>query len=307
VTIRNNLHASAIHDFVVLLRLSSMQKPVLHIQAENALETVSQLRLLIEVDDVSFSYVFLNPKNNSLVALKYFEFSHLKDRSAVEILREIIYGDELLDKKALETFIVYNLTESSLVPEKFFNPGIGNKITEVIYGDLDKGMIVEEKIPWWELYNIYRVPAEISDFIAEKFQENKSWHKYSLLLKSHKMFNVREYMSFMKIIFYSGKIVVLVFKNHQLLLVQSFAYADANDIIYHLLNCCQQFRMNTEEVVLQVSGLIDRQSGVYTELLKYFLHFLFDEVDDHVHIADNIKDQYPVHYYSSFLKMAACV
>jgi hypothetical protein len=284
-----------------------MQKPVLHIQTDDALENIQEMRLLMEVDNVSFGYILLNPKQNSLIALKYFEFNYLKDRTLTEILREIIYGDELLEKKAAETLIVYNFPESNLVPEKFFNQDNSKKITEIMYGDLNKGPLVEEKIPWWELYNIYRVPEEINEFLSEKFKESKSWHKYSLLLKSHKMFNVREYLNFMKIIFYSNKIIVLIFRNHQLQLVQSFGFADVSDIIYHLLNCCQQFNMNAEEVVLQVSGLIDRQSAIYTELLKYFLHFLFDEVDDHIHIADSIRDQYPIHYYSSFLKMAACV
>ena len=121
------------------------------------------------------------------------------------------------------------------------------------------------------------------------------------------MFNVREYLNFIKTIFYADKIVVLIFKDHQLQLVQSFSFQTANDVVYHLLNCCVQFNMSSEEVVLQVSGLVDRQSEVYNELLKYFLHFLFDEIDDSIRIADNLKDQYQAHYYSSFLKMAVCV
>ena len=284
-----------------------MQKPVLHIQADNALEDFPETRLLMEVDYASFGYILLNSKNNSLIALKYFEFSHLKDRTLTEILREIIYGDELLEKKASETFVVYNLMESNLVPEKFYHEEICKTITETVYGNLSKGLIIAEKIPWWELYNIYRVPADVYDFLKEKFGDSKSWHKYSLSLKSHKMFNVREYLNFIKVIFYSDKIITIVFKDHQLQLIQSFTFQEASDVVYHLLNCCEQFDMSTEEVVLQVSGLIDRQSVVYSELLKFFLHFLFDEIDDSIHIADNMKELYPTHYYSSFLKMAVCV
>lgn len=284
-----------------------MQKPVLHIQADNALENFQRTRLLMEVNSVSFGYVLLNLQNNSLIALKYFEFSNLKDRSLIEILREIIYGDELLEKKAAETFIVYNLAESNLVPEKFFGDESSKKMNEIIYGNLNRGLIVGEKIPWWELYNVYRIPGDVNDFLLEKFPEAKNWHKYSLLLKSHKMFNVREYLNFIKVIFYSEKIITLIFRDHQLQLVQSFVFQDANDVVYHLLNCCKQFKMNAEEVVLQVSGLIDRQSAIYNELLKYFLHFLFDEVDDSIFIADNIKGLYPAHYYSSFLKTVVCV
>jgi Protein of unknown function (DUF3822) len=284
-----------------------MQKPVLHIQADNAMEEFPHTRLLMEVDQTSFGYILLNLKNNSLTALKYFEFSQFKDRTLPEILREIIYGDELLDKRPTETFVVYNVTESSLIPEKFYRERSARKITEAVYGNLDNGIVVGEKIPWWELYNIYRIPLETHNFLKERFEGLKNWHKYSLLLKSHKMFNVREYLSFIKVIFSYDKIVVMVFKDHQLQLIQSFVFQEANDVVYHLLNCCEQFNLYTEEVVLQVGGMIDRQSAIYSELLKYFLHFLFDEIDESIYLGDRMKEQYPAHYYSSFLKMAVCV
>ncbi|HLX90590.1 MAG TPA: DUF3822 family protein [Puia sp.] len=284
-----------------------MQKPVLQLQATNVVDTDHQTRLLMEVNNFSFSYVLLNLQNNSLVALKYFEFSHLKDRNLIEILREIIFGDELLVVKGSETYIVYNVGESNLIPEKFYSDEVGRKITEIIYGNLNYGLVLGEKIPWWELYNVYRIPGDVNDFLQERFGEAKIWHKYSLLLKSHKMFNVREYVNFMKVIFYSDKIIVMVSRDHQLQLIQAFPFKDANDVAYHLLNCCYQFSMPVEEAVLQVSGLIDRQSAVYNELLKYFLHFLFDEIDNSIHIEDSLRDAYPAHYYSSFLKMAVCV
>jgi hypothetical protein len=284
-----------------------MQKPVLHIQTDDALENLSQSRLLLEVDHNSFSYVMINIKTSKLLALKYFQFGDLPDRSLTESIREIIEADEILESEAPEKYLVYNFDESSLVPEKFFSPETGRKITEIIYGNLNRGMVLNEKIPWWELYNVYRIPAEVQGLLMEKYAEIKSWHKHSLLLKSHKMFNVREYENYIKTIFYSEKIIVLIFKNHQLQLVQSFAFHDACDVIYHLLNCCQQFKMSAEESVLQVSGLIDRQSAVYAELAKYFLHFLFDEIGDSIIVTPEIKDQYPIHYYSSFLKLAVCV
>ncbi len=284
-----------------------MQKPVLHIQTEDALQDLSQSRLLLEIDHRSFSYVLINTRNSKLLALKYFQLGHNKDKSLTESLQEIIYGDDLLQLQVRETILVYNFEESSLIPENFFNPETGKKITEIIYGNLDKGLVVSEKIPWWELYNTYRIPVDAHNLLTEKFIDSKNWHKYSLLLKSHKMFNVREYENYIKVIFYSDRIIVLIFKNHQLQLVQSFSFQDASDVVYHLLNCCEQFNMSTEEVVLQISGLIDKQSAVYNELAKFFLNFLFDEIGDSINVSEETKDQYPVHYYSSFLKMAVCV
>jgi hypothetical protein len=284
-----------------------MVKPILQIQNNNFPEDFLQCRLMIEVGYNTVGYVLLNLKGMSLVALKYFELHNLKEKSLIEILQDIIDEDEFLQKNVSETFFVYNFPDSSLMPEKFFNTENNKSITEIIYGNLNRGLVLNEKIPWWELYNVYRVPADVHNFLQQKFTAGKYWHKYSLLLKSYKMFNAREYDNFLKVSFYSDKMIVVVFKKRRLQLIQTFAFHDSIDVVYHLLNCCNQFKITPEEAVLQVSGLIDRQSTLYDELLKYFLHFLFDDTDDSIKIADEIKDQYPLHYFSSFLKMAVCV
>ena len=54
------------------------------------------------------------------------------------------------------------------------------------------------------------------------------------------------------------------------------------------------------------SGLVERDSSLFEDLQKYFLHLNFEGVEDSIKMTDELKE-YPHHYFSSLLKMALCV
>jgi len=64
--------------------------------------------------------------------------------------------------------------------------------------------------------------------------------------------------------------------------------------------------MGQDEIILELSGLIEKQSELYNELQKYFLNISFDHMEDSIKITDELRE-YPLHYFSSLLKMAICV
>ncbi|MDR3713898.1 MAG: DUF3822 family protein [Puia sp.] len=283
-----------------------MQKPAFHIEiADIGEEDLLQCRLLMEVNSNSFSYVLLNQRNMSPVAVKYFQLDHTVDQPLAEILREITYGDELLKRPVKETLLVYNFPESNLVPESLYKNDMNRELTELIHGNLNKGLILNEKIPWWQLYNVYRIHADVHNLLQQKFTAGKYWHYYSLLLKSYKMFDLNEEKDIIKVIFHADKMVVLVLKKGQVCLMQTFPYHDTKDVAYHLLNCCHQFGISREEVWLMAGGLIDRQSALSNELYKYFLNLSYEEIDESIKVTDELKEL-PLHYFSSLLKMAVC-
>ena len=120
------------------------------------------------------------------------------------------------------------------------------------------------------------------------------------------MFTSREEEEYMKIIFYSDKMVVFIFKKGLLQLIQTFPFQDSKDVSYHLLNCCLQLNLNQDQILVQASGLVEKQSALYAELDKYFIHVSFEEMEDNIKVTDELKEL-PLHYFSSLLKMAVCV
>ncbi|HTI08059.1 MAG TPA: DUF3822 family protein [Puia sp.] len=283
-----------------------MTKPAFQIEASDIKDAdLLQSRLLVEVNTNSFSYVLLNQRNMSPLVVKYFQLDHPKDRLLTEVLREILQEEDILRRPVKETLLVYNFPESSLVPEPLFSMDTNREIIDTIHGNLHKGLILTEKIPWWELFNVYRISPDLHHLLQHQFTAGKYWHYYSLLLKSYKMFDSVEDQDSLKVIFYSDKMVALVIKKGVVHLMQTFYYQDTKDVAYHLLNCCHQLDIQQDNVRLLVGGLIDRQSALSTELHKYFLQISFEEIDESIKVTDELKEL-PLHYFSSMLKMAVC-
>jgi hypothetical protein len=283
-----------------------MLKPAFQIKVSDISDDdLLQSRLLVEVNPDSFTYVLLNQRNMSPLAVKHFQMEHTKDKALTDSLREIIQEDELLGRPVKETLLVYNFPESSLVPEPLFSMDTNKELTDIVHGNLQKGLILSEKIPWWEFFNVYRISQDLHQLMQQQFTAGKYWHYYSLLLKSHKMFDSKEEADCMKVIFYADKMITLVLKKGKVHLMQTFPYQDTKDVSYHLLNCCHQLALSQDEVILQVGGLIDKQSTLSTELSKYFLQITFEEIDESIKVTDELKEL-PLHYFSSILKMAVC-
>ena len=270
-------------------------------------EDPAQCRLLIEVGSYSLIFVLLNVRGMRPVAIRVFQWPQLKTNEPETILRGIVETDPILSRfKASENFVVYNFPESNLVPEKFFSDDMTRPVTDLIYGNLSHDLVMDEKIPWFEFHNVYRVPGRVHFLMQEKFQEASYWHFYSLQLKCFKMFTAREEPVFMKVFFYPDKMIVMVCKSGQLQLIQHFMYQDSKDVLYNLLNCCHQLKMNREELILELCGMIEKKSALYDDLELYFINIRFDGMEDSIKMTDELM-QFPGHFFSSLLKMTICV
>lgn len=285
-----------------------MLKPAFQIEVpEISDEDMSHCRLLVEVNAHSFTYTLLNQRNMGPMVVKYFQLDQGKDKRLTETLREILENDPLLKRQVKETLLVYNFPESSLVPEPLFSMDTNKEIIDIVHGNLQKGLVLSEKIPWWELFNVYRISPELHHLLQQQFTAGKYWHYYSLLLKSYKMFDsgAGEGKDILKVIFYPDKMVVLVIKQGKVHLMQTYNYQDVKDVVYYLLNICRHLDISPEEVRLLVGGLIDRQSALSEELFKYFLQIDFENIDESIKVTDELREL-PLHYFSSILKMAVC-
>ena len=83
-------------------------------------------------------------------------------------------------------------------------------------------------------------------------------------------------------------------------------YTTHEDVLYYLLKCCQQLNLSQQQVYLFLSGLIEKDSALYRELYKYFIHLEFEQLANDIKLTDALTI-HPPHYYSSISKLAACV
>jgi hypothetical protein len=112
--------------------------------------------------------------------------------------------------------------------------------------------------------------------------------------------------TFARVIFYNDKFIAAIFIHGALQLLQTFSYQTPEDTAYYLLLICKQFDIAPDKMVLNISGLIDEKSALYSELVKYFEEVHYEGVPD-TYGTNGILNEYPAHYFSPLLKMSLCV
>ena len=270
-----------------------------------AQDELSDSILLMEISENLFRYMIFNKQQNQFLGIRQYHLDNSSEQPTAQALNEIITNDSLLQKPWKEFVAIYSFPDSTLLPEKFFDIGMNKTFTELLFGNAFKGIILSEKISAWEVYNIYRIQRDIHGLMQQKFSGGRYWHYNSILLSSIE--RAQEVgVHFLNCIFYPEKFVVAFFRGPQLQLLQTYQYETPEDVSYFLLKICRQFEASQEHVRVNVGGLIEQQSALYTELLKYFQHIEFDRIPEKIE-TKGLLENFPEHYFSQLLKMATCV
>lgn len=267
-------------------------------------EELQQHLLLMEVGEQLFSYALYNKNRQRFEGYRQYNLDFIPGKPAMETLQEILVADEYLQSSFREAYLIYHFTDSNLVPEKHFHIELNKPVTELVYGNAHKGLLLSEKVPGWNLYNVYRMPREVHTLLQKKFAAGKYWHYYTMTLSGLKAAEIEQNQ--IQLIFAADRFMAGVFTPKGLQLLQTYLYETPEDVSYHLLAICQQFGFDQEAVLFKVAGLIDEQSILYQELLKYFTQLQWDVLPDGIALTEQFGE-YPVHYFSPLLKMALCV
>lgn len=258
------------------------------------------ISLFGEVSNEGFGYFFFNDKNKLIEGLTVFHFDKREAENNVPgLLKKIFDEQPLLKNRFNNIFISYSFNESILTPVIYYNSIQNNENMNLVYGDLNNGIVLTDDVKEKSLYNIYRIPVDIHKAIEDQFPTAKFFHQYSLLVKQ-----LPDTGNIMKIIFYQNKIVITLLKKDKLQIVQTFSYATAEDVVYHMLNICCQFLV--EEINVELSGMIEKDSGLFKEIHKYFLMTGFSNLPGDLAYPESIKE-FPPHFFSYLFSIVLCV
>lgn len=287
-----------------------MINPAFHTEREKASDDdLLQSLLLMEVDRQGFSYIVLQQARQEILDARYYTLPAGEGKAITEHLRHIIQEDEMLRSRFRQSVVLYNVAESVLVPDQSFNVGTNRDLVELTYGTVSKGLVLSEKVPGHGSHNVYRVSPDIHSLFQHTFTAGKYWHLYTLWLSSLKKFPPPgpEGLSAVQLhaMFYPDKMLVALYKDGGLQLVQTFVYQVPEDAVYFLLNTCQLLDCSPDTLMLVVSGYVQEDSPLMTEIKKYFLHCLPDEAP--VSFSQDAFAPLPAHFFSPLLKMALCV
>lgn len=269
---------------------------VFHIRSGEAVEP-QQSNFLLEVGKRHCCFGLVNHHSGEWQAFGYYTAGSENE----DLITGVFEKHPELGLPFSNSLISYDLPECVLIPSAYYKNEEAALHLQAVYGVNGQCNIIYGHLPHLNLYNACRVPTAIHDSLSSKIVSGKYLHKYSVYLDK-----ISSAITDTLILdFKTDEITVFAFRTGGLQLAQTFLYTSPEDVLYYLLKTCQQFSLSQQEVKVELSGLIEKDSALYRELYKYFLHLDFAMLPPGIKLSP-VFIGYPEHYFSTLSKLALC-
>ena len=265
-------------------------KTLYHIPPQNS--GSKALNLLVEVGDAVLSLLWFDQQNLAVEGVSIHQIEESVDWESA--LKNYAVLEEIKNCK-----IFYNTKESLIVPQKYHDTLLNGQLLRLMYGENAAVQIYENYVEKIEAWHIYRIESTIDALLKQTFIA--STHHHASVLQLTNPFEGNG----LKCIFYQDSFKVLLFKAGALQLVQQFHFNTPEDVVYHLLNCCQQYEMKPTEMKLIISGLMMSDSNLFKLIYSYFLDVVFEVPDENIVLSTEIN-VFPSHFFSHLIALATC-
>lgn len=263
-------------------------KPIFTIGAEDGGADV----LLLEFGPDYCCYAWLNEAERKFSRIVYFALEELRAEEQVAAILES------LEKTAPKKLIACSgYFEALLLPQKYASTAAS--LLDAVYEPSSQEPLAD-RVPEWQMTAAFRFPPAIARSVKEYFPSAIFLHAYTPSLKIYNGFVAPDQID---IHFTPGYFRVLLKKNKELQLAQTYAYKTPLDVVYYLLKICYEFALDQKEVFLVLSGLVEKDSALYAELHAYFLNLHFAQAPAYA----MPEHEHPHYYFTSLYNLAACV
>ncbi|MDB5191948.1 MAG: hypothetical protein JWQ96_1511 [Segetibacter sp.] len=259
--------------------------------------------LVVEVGVLHIACVVKRGTKNSIVAVELFNYSSEEGRDFELLFTRIMVISRLLDKSYASTLLFINNPYSVLIPYTRFNKDIAEDYLNMVHGIPVNGQKEFDKVDVEPgIMNAYCVNKDWLAFTARNLMMVTKQHTYTNLITC--LFKRADGFpaNLLKVQFYPHYLIIVVLKQNELQLVQTFVYETNDDVLYYLLSTAQNLKIDLEDTTLEVSGMIDLQSGLHVELSKYFKNIKEETVDQALLLMNTTE--YPSHYFTPFYNLA---
>lgn len=258
-------------------------------------------QLIIEAGMTHFACLVRSGADNKISSLEWFKHTSDESKDYEIFLKDIEAESKLLDKYYRQTNLYINNQNSVLVPPSKFEKQFIDDYLNAVLGETTKSTSLFDEISERaSLVNVFRVQTEVLNILSKHLLIDKVEHTYSQVLRQLYKHDLPS--TFLNVQFYDSCIIATVFNNGKLQFMQSFTYLSTEDVLYFLISLSQRLQLKIDQLVMKVSGMVDTQSALYRQLVKYFRN-VSTETTDEGRVNFN-AGEYPTHYFTPIYNLA---
>ena len=230
-------------------------------------ENSSQYTLSIRyaTDGLSFC---VHDGNNRLLVFFFQPFNLEGQDAVIAKVKKIIVEDSLLNLKYKKVFILPCNKEKMLLPAHAFDKNTLPDLYRLCLPPHKNDTLLYRKIKIMESYLVEALPRNFVTFLSSRYPSLcivNSAYPFIIQSLSHILFNTNHLF----VDIYDQYFDLLLTRNNDVLLFNSFNYGSINDIVYYSLNCLQQCNIMPDRLQMTLSGNLVNNPVLSDTLGKY--------------------------------------
>ena len=262
----------------------------------------SNERLVVEIAKSHIACIAKNESDNTISSFEIFRLNGTSN-DFYEVFSDVQAESKLLHKPYTDSKVFIQNEMSVLVPANVFTKELADDFLNVAACESTRMVTMSDELNIdGGVVNAYRVPMNTLSILHLNMGRIVVEHTYSQIVRNLFSPSRNTPEQLIKVQFYYDHIIVAVVSGKALQLVQTFNYQTPADVLYYLLNVSQRLQLNAEQMVLEVSGMIDLDSPMYNELVGYFKNILIEEPEKKLTHHDAGK--FPAHYFTPIFNLA---
>jgi hypothetical protein len=255
-------------------------------------EAGNEHSLLLEIGNDHCSSALYHKATNTIDRIRLTTFDNLETGNYLPA----VLGP--LKETAYRSVVVCSaFPQALLFPSKYFQKSYA--ALDLVY-EAPAQDYFHDSIPEWQMVTAYSLPKVVSKQIHDVFPSAYYFHCYTPAIKIYNGYIADHQLS---VHFTDQYFRVLLKKEAAIHLAQTYAYKTPLDVVYYLLNICYEFDLSQQDVFLILSGLVDKDSSLFTTLQQFFTNIHFAQQPE----TTLPHSPYPQYYFTSLYNLAACV
>ena len=267
-------------------------KPVFHIN--NPVPDTANTSLALQFLEKTAVIAQTDLSGSQLYQLFYFHF----DEWSKEVVGALGAIGVIQNTKPISVRVSYNFSANSIIPIHLFEKAMPETLIDSLFPFQEDNLVITDSVPEWQMHLATGVYKPLKQWVDQQWPTAKSVPSLKLNLSNIGLVND------------AGKAILnfdidsfclTVVRNNKLLLHQHYDYSTPADVIFHLLFVSQQLGLNAQEISLELTGLLDKESPLYKEIYQYFLNVSFKDSN-----WEKANEIYPSHYFTTVNELAQC-
>jgi hypothetical protein len=197
------------------------------------------------------------------------EITFEKNKVVEEQLWRSFVDNTILTKPYDEIVVLHNNNLNTFVPTSLFDVNFLASYLQYNTKVFETDFFTYDTILPYEINNVYVPFVNINNFLLDQYESFEYKNSNSILVK--KLLDISKNKDEKQVFVHLQKntFEIVVVKNQELLLFNSFSYSTPQDFIYYLLFTCEQLQLNPETIAIQILGNCSVEDANYKIAYQY--------------------------------------